>query len=154
MNKAEQHIRRAIEEGQFEDLPGKGKPLKLDENPYEDPEWSLAYRVLRSGGFTLPWIEARREIETELEAARLSLRASWTWRGNALEAGESAAFISAEWRQAVELFRKRIEKINQRIFFYNLEVPSQHFQLPQKDVQRELELTIVPPSDKLPGGNR
>jgi len=32
-------IRRAIEEGQFDDLPGKGKPLRLDEDPNSDPAW-------------------------------------------------------------------------------------------------------------------
>jgi DnaJ family protein C protein 28 len=153
MVKAEQQIHQAIEEGQFEDLPGKGKPLKLDENPHEDPEWRLAYRVLRNGGFTLPWIEARREIETELEAARLSIRSSWVWRENALVTGESAAHVNDEWRQSVELFRERIEKINQHIFFFNLQVPSQRFQLSQKDVEHELELTIASPSDKLPGSN-
>ena len=33
MPKIEEHIRRAIEEGSFEDLPGKGQPLHLYENP-------------------------------------------------------------------------------------------------------------------------
>jgi DnaJ family protein C protein 28 len=153
IDKIEQQIRKAIEDGQFEDLPGKGKPLKLNENPYEDPEWRMAYRVLRNGGFTLPWIEARREIESELEEARLSIKISWARRESALNDGESAADPEADWRQAVDLFRERIEKINQLINSYNLKVPSGQFQLPQKDLEREMQLTIASLSDKLAQGN-
>jgi DnaJ family protein C protein 28 len=149
IDKIEQQIRKAIEDGQFENLPGKGKPLKLDENPYEDPEWRMAYRVLRNGGFTLPWIEARREIESELEEARLSIKISWARRKSSLKDGESAADSEADWRQAVDLFRERIEKINQLITSYNLKVPSGRFQLPQKDLEREMQLTIASLSDKL-----
>ncbi|MEA3440806.1 MAG: DUF1992 domain-containing protein [Chloroflexota bacterium] len=58
MTGIEEHIRRAMEEGKFDDLPGKGKPLRLDHNPHEDPQWRTAYRMLRNSGFTLPWIEA------------------------------------------------------------------------------------------------
>ena len=59
MNKAEDQIRRAMEEGKFDDLPGEGKPLRLENDPFEDPEWRMAHHVLRNGGFTLPWIEAK-----------------------------------------------------------------------------------------------
>ena len=34
---AERKIREAMEEGAFENLRGKGRPLDLEENPYEDP---------------------------------------------------------------------------------------------------------------------
>jgi len=56
---AEEQIRRAIEEGKFDNLPGKGKPLNLEQNPFEDPEWRLANHVLITSGFSLPWIEKR-----------------------------------------------------------------------------------------------
>ncbi len=32
-------IRQAMREGAFDNLPGKGKPLELIENPYLDREW-------------------------------------------------------------------------------------------------------------------
>jgi hypothetical protein len=70
---AEERIRQAIEAGEFNDLAGKGQPLKLREYPFEDPEWRLAFHALSSSGYTLPWIETRREIESELANARKSL---------------------------------------------------------------------------------
>ena len=46
---------------------GKGKPLRLEDDSLEDPEWRMAYHMLREGGFSLPWIELRQEIVTTLE---------------------------------------------------------------------------------------
>jgi hypothetical protein len=75
MPDTDEQIRRAMQEGQFEDLPGQGRPLQLDEDPFEDPDWRLAHHMLRSAGYSLPWIETRREIEADLAAARLALKA-------------------------------------------------------------------------------
>jgi len=105
MSKAEEQIRRAMEEGQFDNLPGKGKPLNLDENPYEDPEWRMAHHILHNSGFSLPWIETRREIETNLEAARTSIKTTWDWRKTALEGKQPIAFVEAEWERAVNAER-------------------------------------------------
>ena len=56
----DEQIRQAIARGDFDNLPGKGKPLDLSENPHEDPGWRMAYRILKENGYTLPWIETRR----------------------------------------------------------------------------------------------
>jgi DnaJ family protein C protein 28 len=146
----EDHIRRAMEEGQFDDLPGKGKPLRLDENPYEDPEWSQTYRVLRNGRFTLPWIETRQAIDAEIGETRLALKRAWEWYGSTSETTLPVALVESEWARAVETFRQRIDAVNNRIKEYNLETPSERFQMRILRFERELELTTTPPSDKLP----
>lgn len=43
---AENRIRAAIDEGQFDDLPGFGRPSSLVDEPY-DPQWWIR-RKLRS----------------------------------------------------------------------------------------------------------
>lgn len=139
MPSIEEHLRRAMEEGQFDDLPGKGKPLRLEDDSLEDPEWRLAYHLLREGGFSLPWIELRQEIESEVEAAREALRCSWEWRLAALEGGKSRAMVGDEWRRAVEAFRERVVAINQRIADYNLQAPSEQLQRAKLNVDREVE---------------
>ena len=150
MPNAEEQIRRAIEEGKFDNLPGKGKPLHLEENPFEDPEWRLANHVLKSSGFTLPWIEKRGEIEALIENARSALKRSDEWRRQALSEGKPAPFVSAEWNKAVEKFREQAAEINRLILSYNLEAPSSQLQMPQLSIERELELTSSSPSDTLP----
>src|SRR3989304_9408856 len=111
----EEHIRKAIEEGKFENLPGMGKPLQLDENPFEDPGWRLAHRVLKNAGFTLPWLETRREIEAALAAARNDLKRAWHWQVEARQRGVAPAEVSQQWQQYVDIFKRQIGEINQRI---------------------------------------
>ncbi len=142
MPKVDDHIRRAQEEGKFEDLPGKGEPLHLDENPLEDPEWRLANHLLRSSGYTLPWIEARREIQAEIEAARADLRRAWDWRQTDHSSDHSISQVQAEWQRAIEAFRQRIIQVNRRIFDYNLKAPSSRFQLLKIDHEKEIQSII------------
>lgn len=143
------HIRRAMEAGEFDNLPGKGKPLHLDDNPFEDPEWRMAHHVIRTGGFSLPWIETRREILETFETARQALRRAWEWRQKALQDPQARPLVQGEWERAVQVFRRQVEEINQRIFSYNLETPSDRFQLARVNFERQLELTTAPASDTL-----
>jgi hypothetical protein len=48
---AERKIKEAIERGEFDDLPGAGRPLDLDDlDPSLPEELRLAYRVLKNAG--------------------------------------------------------------------------------------------------------
>lgn len=149
MSKIEEHIRRAMEEGKFDNLPGKGKPLKIDDDPLADPEWRLANHMLRNAGFTLPWIEARKEIEEKLLEARSALKRSWAWRENAMAQGKKPSDVESHWNQAVERFGKQIIEINKLIQTYNLETPYDRLQLPILNFERELRLTTTSQSDTL-----
>lgn len=59
---AERRIREAMEEGAYDDLPGRGKPLDLRVDPYVDPATRLGNELLRNNGYSLPWIETAREL--------------------------------------------------------------------------------------------
>lgn len=61
---AERRIREAIENGELDDLPGSGRPLKLDDDAMVPPSLRAAYRLLKNAGFLPPEIETRREIAT------------------------------------------------------------------------------------------
>lgn len=79
----DQRIRVGMEQGEFDDLPGKGKLVDTSENPFEDPEMRLAHRVLRNAGFAPSWIEERKDIDAEFEIARNQLSRVWTVLQNA-----------------------------------------------------------------------
>jgi DnaJ family protein C protein 28 len=138
MPNIENHIRKAIEEGKFDDLPGKGKPIHWDDNPFVEADWQLAFRMLHDSGFTLPWLDTRKEIEAQLEAARATLKRAWEWRKPALAAGQPPAFVEDEWQRSLNAFRGQIAVINHRIFDYNLEVPLPRFQRPPVDAEAEI----------------
>ena len=63
----EQQIQQAQREGQFDDLPGQGRPLRLDENT--DPNW-WAKQLLRREqvDFLPPALALRRNVERALAA--------------------------------------------------------------------------------------
>jgi hypothetical protein len=58
----EQRIADAIAAGEFDDLPGAGRPLDLDDDALVPEELRVAHRILRNAGFLPPELEARRQI--------------------------------------------------------------------------------------------
>lgn len=48
---AEQRIREAMDRGDFNDLPCKGKPLDLEEDANIPPELRMAWKLLKNGGY-------------------------------------------------------------------------------------------------------
>jgi DnaJ family protein C protein 28 len=132
-------IRAAMEEGAFDNLPGAGRPLELDENPYLDREWQLAYHLLKQNGFAPDFIERRQAIEQQLDAARELLARSWAWRQRALDAGEDAGLVESQWRAARATFETRVDELNKQIKHYNLSVPNPRFSRARLDSNREIE---------------
>ena len=59
---AEEHIKRAIREGKFDNLEGRGKPLPPDEAENLPADLRMAYRILKSSGYLPAEIAEEREI--------------------------------------------------------------------------------------------
>lgn len=136
----EDQIRKAIEEGKFNNLPGKGKPLRLDDDPHIDPDWRLAHHLLKGSGYTLPWIESRQEILSGIEAARDDFHYAWLWRERSLADGLPGAAVEAEWQRTLTAFSDRIRTLNKKILSFNLEAPSAQFQLNPLNIEHEIAL--------------
>jgi len=66
----EQRIREAQLNGEFDDLPGAGAPLALDDDMMVPEELRVAYRLLKNAGFVPPELEAHREIRQIEELLR------------------------------------------------------------------------------------
>jgi Domain of unknown function (DUF1992) len=65
----DRQIRAAQERGEFDDLPGAGKPLASDGKPY-NPDWWLNQVVERenAGGYAIPPALALRKVADKLTA--------------------------------------------------------------------------------------
>lgn len=59
---AERKISEAVEKGELDNLPGKGRPLELDDDSHIPPELRMAYRILKNSGHVSPEVEQRKEI--------------------------------------------------------------------------------------------
>ncbi|EPY1568465.1 DUF1992 domain-containing protein [Raoultella planticola] len=58
---AERHILDAQTKGEFDDLPGRGEPLALDDDLHVPPELRAGYRLLKNAGCLPSELEQRRE---------------------------------------------------------------------------------------------
>jgi hypothetical protein len=58
----EQKLLEAVSRGEFDDLPGAGRPLDLNDDPLVPEDLRLAYRILKNAGFVPPEVETLNEI--------------------------------------------------------------------------------------------
>lgn len=61
---AERKIAEAAAKGEFDDLPGAGKPLALEEDPLVSEDQRMANRILRNAGFV------PREVEESAKGTK------------------------------------------------------------------------------------
>ncbi len=127
----EQRIQEAMANGAFDNLPGKGKPLDLNQNPYLESGQALAFGLLKNNGFAPEWIERDKEIRQELAAARAELRSAWR-QSQPNPAGDPA------WQAAVARFEAALPKLNRKIDDFNLMVPIVSSQRPRLRLADEL----------------
>ncbi len=59
---AEEKIREAIRNGEFANLPGKGKPLQLEDLSHVPPELRAAYLLLKNAGILPEELQVKKEI--------------------------------------------------------------------------------------------
>jgi len=130
----EKRLREAIENGEFDDLPGKGEPIDLQENPFEDPELRTVHRLLRNAGFAPAWIEERKDIDAELVAAQTKLSRAWALFG---EQGTRPS--TAEWERSIKEFREQVLELQRRIRIYNLKAPAAVFQRKHVDFDKMVD---------------
>ena len=116
---AERKIREAIEAGQFDNLPSKGKPIELDIDP--DPSLWMAHHLLRVNGFAPAWIEESKDIDAAVSRFRSDLR------------------NARRRHMAIDEFRSRAAELNRRILTYNLKSPSLQVHKLPLDIETELQ---------------
>ena len=58
----EERIQRAQEDGVFDNLPGKGKPLKLEDDSLVPEELRLTYKILKNSNCLPMEMELRKQI--------------------------------------------------------------------------------------------
>ena len=130
----EKSIREAIEKGEFDNLPGKGQPLDLSENPFEDPDLRTVHRLLRNAGFAPAWIEERKDIEAQFELACTTLANAW-----GLYRPDGVTPNNDEWERNLAEFRAKVAELRQRVQIYNLKAPATIFHKRQLDADAIIE---------------
>lgn len=65
---AEARIEEAISRGELDNLAGKGRPLRLDDDKNIPEEYRMAYRILKCAGIVPPEVELRNRINALQES--------------------------------------------------------------------------------------
>jgi len=60
---AEKRIQEAIRQGQFENLPGRGKPIIFEDDSMVPQDLRMAYKMLKNAGFIPPELQTEKEIK-------------------------------------------------------------------------------------------
>ena len=119
MDPIEEIIQRAQERGDFDNLPGAGKPLDLSENPWVPPDWQMAYRMLASSGFAPDVVETDKALRARLAELEQNLdRFVRRWQG--LPAAQHQARARAEFLRGYE---EEMRSINSSIHSFNAIAP-------------------------------
>jgi Domain of unknown function (DUF1992) len=61
---AEDKIRKAMEDGEFDNLPGKGKPLQLEDLSHIPEELRVAYKVMKNANMVNDIDTLQKELMT------------------------------------------------------------------------------------------
>lgn len=144
-------IQESIARGEFDNLPGSGKPLKFSpENPYVDSTTHKLNQVLIANGYVPEWITLEREIREAKEALRNELRKCRAQLGVLPLCDEERRV----WDNAVSQLSSSATQVNRKIDKFNMVVPlpskqQWHFQLPQ-----ESEKILKSASARPPGAQR
>ena len=131
-----EQIEEAMERGEFKNLPGKGKPLKLDTNPFLTPQVQMANRLLKENGFAPQWIELKKEIKQEkaqLERLLINLKARRARLAaliqQHLHQGEAISrSFDHERARGIAQYSEKLENLNRKIQRVNLLMPTRNRQ--------------------------
>lgn len=146
---AERRILAAMERGEFDNLPGRGRPLPWRENLLVPPEWRLAFDLLERAGLAPDWIMRQAEIRADLATLRERYAQEQRWmeeRRSALSSMPPEEQLrerkhlrqaqARSWKQ----IREFIERLNRKIADFNLLVPVVRLQYPPLDPSEEFRV--------------
>jgi len=131
---SERRIQEAIEAGEFDNLPGMGKPLTQKDNPFVPAEMRAAFTVLANSGYAPDWMVVSQQIEADLERLRHDADRHFAYLRESLKELGSDPFAIRRLRQQVTLLkaqhnralarhRAAIEEVNRKIVLFNNTVP-------------------------------
>lgn len=145
-NLIEDIITEGTSRGLFDNLKGKGKPLDLTKN-YFAGEQELAHSLLKENDIAPAWIMQRNDVLAKQAKLRAEMKRQWeqhevSFRVAATD--EARGRLTISWDDACLRWLGQIEELNREIRSYNLKRPSDHLELFQLKLEKELERIGAP----------
>lgn len=123
MSLIDEQIRDAMRKGEFDDLPGAGKPLKLDDDANTPENLRMAYKILKDNDLAPDWVVQGRDLD--------ALR-------DKLVADAKRLARSASGSPALTALHDAAKQYNRQALSYNLKVPKGVAHKRHLDLEQEL----------------
>ena len=137
-----QRIEEAMQRGAFDNLPGRGRPLELQRDPFIPEDRQLANQLLKNNDLVPAWIAERKQVQQEVKKFRDKLRHVLaeleTETALAPDAAQRAE-LKRIWQVWVEAWKDEVDRLNKRISDQNLRQPIDHLEIPKIRLDEELD---------------
>jgi len=141
----EERIRKARENGAFDNLEGKGKPIYLPDNPFEPPELRMGFKILKDAGYAPYWVELGKDIDAAKEVLLEQQERFQKWCQLASEHRDfyrRSRFINRKEKFFAEQ-RELLNKINRLTDDFNLQCPTFHVTRGRLNADEEMMKIII-----------
>ncbi len=139
-----------IEEGQqrglFDDLPGKGKPLDLEQNIFEGSQ-TLANQIMKANNIKPAWLSHQLGVVESIETLRAEMARTWErYRTNFAYAPDEShrQALNLGWDKVCRDWQVAVDKINKEMDSYNLKRPPGQAELYKLRLADELKRIEAP----------
>lgn len=129
---AERKINEWIDNGGLIDIPGSGRPQKLDDDPFVPDDMRLSFKILKNAGVVPDWAELGNAIDVERDAIddwiernvrALNEREYSTSSGVGNLAAVTGRARARRVKSVVAVYRQRLERLNALIDRLNVAAP-------------------------------
>ena len=140
-----EQLNEAADRGAFDNLPGAGEPLRLNDHPNEPPDMRMANKLLKDNDLTPAWIGDRKALQTEIQALRATMQRHWTQtRARAGAPETNAGALTSAWNRALLQWEEQIADLNRRIADLNITLPLWRMELHRLRLDEELNRIGAP----------
>ncbi len=137
-------IQEGMDKGHFDNLPGKGKPLNLNKNPYA-ADMELANELLKENDLPPVWILQRNEILAKMAKLRAEIVRQWEWheREFGIPTAEKGR-LTIRWDDYCLKWQAEIVELNKAIDAFNLKRPFDNIEIFKLNLENELKRVGAP----------
>ncbi len=140
----EELIQEGMDNGLFDNLPGKGKPLNLNKNPYA-ADMELAHELLKENDLPPVWILQRNEILAKVAKLRAEIERQWVWHRQEFGvASANKGRLTISWDDYCLKWIAAIVELNKAIDAFNLKRPFDHIEIFKLTIDSELKRMEAP----------
>ncbi len=134
---AREQIEEAVKSGKWKDLPGKGQPLDLREDPNVPPHLRLGHKILKDADMVPEWVSASQELRG-LHDQTLRQREQ-LWREGRSHALSKASVYEAWRKQTRHKWERALHAFNRVASSFEWKAPRAAYRPPMFRVGDELK---------------